>query len=178
MKIIVMMTKVISHQPISEAPLDEERRESRRLTPENPKEGKVPAARIPPLKGQYVCHSRSIVGLCRRSYRLYETKLTAPLSTPIVADTAITGHQEEEDPGVGVGVQAGVPDPLRQPQQRRGPASWLCQPRTPLLVHSSNQHSLTSRKRMFLLGTSSKLSVNICLHFIPRFLINILFCGL
>lgn len=67
MKMTIMM-KVTSHQPISETPLDEERRESKGLTPGNPKEGKVPAARTP-LKGQYVCHS-SIVGLCRLSYRL------------------------------------------------------------------------------------------------------------
>lgn len=77
MKMMIMM-KVTSHQPISEAPLDEERRESKGLTPGNPKEGKVPAARTPPLKGQYVCHS-SIVELCRLSSRLYEIKLTTPL---------------------------------------------------------------------------------------------------
>lgn len=60
---MMMTMKVTSHQLISEALLDEEQRESKGLTPKNPKEGKVPAART--LKGQYVCDSRSIVGLCR-----------------------------------------------------------------------------------------------------------------
>jgi len=73
-----MTMKVKSHQLISEAPQDVEQRESKGLTPENPKEGKVPAARTPPLKGQYVCYSRSIVGLCRLPCRQYETKLTTP----------------------------------------------------------------------------------------------------
>ncbi len=48
------MMKGTPHQPISEAPLDEEQRESKGLTPGNPKEEKVPAAKTPPLKGQYV----------------------------------------------------------------------------------------------------------------------------
>ncbi len=48
------MMKGTPHQPISEAPLDEEQRESKGLTPGNPKEEKVPAAKTLPLKGQYV----------------------------------------------------------------------------------------------------------------------------
>lgn len=46
-----MMARVTAHHPISEKLLDEERKESKRLTLENPKEGN-PLTRIPPPKGQ------------------------------------------------------------------------------------------------------------------------------
>lgn len=51
MMMMTVKVKVTTHQPISEATLGEEQRESKGLTPENPKEGRVPAARTPPLKG-------------------------------------------------------------------------------------------------------------------------------
>lgn len=114
----MMMMKGTPHQPISEAPLDEEQRESKHLTPENPKEEKVPAAKTPPLKGQYVT-AEVLLDCADFLYWPYEAKLTVPLN-PILVDTAITGpHQEEEegDTGVVIEVQAEVPGQLHQSQQ-------------------------------------------------------------
>ncbi|KAL0168180.1 hypothetical protein M9458_036402, partial [Cirrhinus mrigala] len=46
----LMMMKGTPHQLTSGAPLDEEQKENKGLTPENPKEEKAPVDKPPPLK--------------------------------------------------------------------------------------------------------------------------------
>lgn len=72
------MMKGTPHQPISEAPLDEEQRESKGLTPENPKEEKVAAAKTPLLKGQYVT-AEALLDCADFDFGYIKTKSTLPL---------------------------------------------------------------------------------------------------